>query len=240
MLPRLFLFAQIMTVWMMVDALRRKADKQWYVIILLPFGEWFYFFSVKIHDPSMARVKAFFKRTPKTSLDDLRRDAHRTPSARNRLRYAQGLFDAGNAAEAEPVFTQIIEREPTHKDALYGAGLARIELGDLRGAIKALHALVEQDPSFADFAAWLELADLLWKTGGRAEAVDEMEALIKRSPRARHRVTLAHYLIEYDKPAHARMVLERAIDEHGASNAFESKRDAQWITRAKRMLIDLG
>lgn len=240
MLPRLFLIAQIMTVWMLVDALRRKADRQWFFIIVLPFGEWFYFFSVKWKDPSMAKYRNFFSgkgRPP--SLDQLARDAHRTPSARNRVRHAQGLYDARRYAEAEPIFTAVLERDPQHKDALYGAGLCRIETGDLRGAIQAFNALIAQDPSFADYAAHLELCDLLWKTGGRAEAIEETEKLLKRSPRARHRVTLAHYLIEDDKPNHARLVLREAIEEHQAGNKYERKRDKQWITQAHRMLANL-
>lgn len=240
MLPRLFLIAQIMTVWMLVDALRRKADRQWFFIILLPFGEWFYFFSVKWKDPSMAKFRNFFTgkgRPP--SLEQLARDAHRTPSARNRIRHAQGLFDARRFDEAEPIFTAVLERDPEHKDALYGAGLCRIELGDLRGAVRAFTVLVRQDPGFADFAAHLELCDLLWKTGGRAEAIDEMEILVKRSPRARHRVTLAHYLTQDGKANHARIVLQTAIEEHASGNAYERKRDKQWVSQAHRMLASL-
>lgn len=237
MLPRLFLIAQIMTVWMLVDALRRKADRQWYVIILLPFGEWFYFFSVKWKDPSMAKFRRMFGGGPKApGLAELKRDAHRTPSARNRLRLAQGLHDRGSYAEAEAVFSQILEREADHKDALHGAGLCRAELGDLRGAIEALGALVAQDPSFADYAPYLEFCHLLWQTGGHADAIIETEKLVRRSPRARHRVTLAHYLFEDDKPAHARRVLREAIEDHGAGNQYERKRDKKWIAEARRML----
>lgn len=241
MLPRLFLIAQIMTVWMMYDAFRRRADKQWYVIILLPFGEWFYFFSVKINDPSMRKVKAIFsKKARPATLDALARDAHRTPSARNKVRHAQGLFDADRCVEAEPVFASVLARDPDHKDALYGAALCRIEMGDLGGALKALDALVKLDPAYRDFAAHLELCDVLHETGARAEAIEETERLIKRSPRARHRVTLAHYLIAGGKTAHARMVLERAIEEHAAGNAHEKKRDKAWVAQARRMLGELA
>lgn len=240
MLPRLFLVAQIMTVWMLVDALRRRADRQWFFIIILPFGEWFYFFSVKINDPSMRRVKAIFSRKARpATLEELRRDAHRTPSARNKLRQAQGLFDAQRFSEAEPIFSEVLAKEPEHKDALFGAGLSRMQTGDLPGAIDALSTLVARDATYRDYAAHLELCDILWKTGGHAEAIAETERLIKRSPRARHRVTLAHYLIEDGKQAQARMVLERAIDEHPAGNRHEMKRDKTWIVQARRMLSDL-
>lgn len=241
MLPRLFLVAQLMTVWMMYDAFRRRADKQWFFIIMLPFGEWFYFFSVKINDPSMRKVKAIFSRKARpATLEELSRDAHRTPSARNKLRHAQGLFDADRFADAEPIFAEILVKDAQNKDALYGAALCRIQSGDLGGAVQALNTLVKQDSAYRDFAAHLELCDVLYTTGAHAEAIEETESLIKRSPRAQHRVTLAHYLIESDKTAHARMVLERAIDEHQAGNKHEMKRDKPWIVQARRMLSDLS
>ncbi|MGK0360777.1 MAG: hypothetical protein ACI9U2_003091 [Bradymonadia bacterium] len=241
MLPRLLLFAQIMTVWMLYDAFRRKADKQWYVIILLPFGEWFYFFSVKINDPSMRKVKAIFSRKARpVTLEELARDAHRTPSVRNTLRHAQGLFDADRFADSEPMFASILAKDPQNKDALYGASLCRIQLDDLGGAEQALTVLVKQDSAYRDFAAHLELCDVLYKSGARAKAIHETEVLIKRSSRTRHRVTLAHYLIDDGKTAHARMVLERAIDEFAAGSKLEMKRDKTWIVQARRMLSALG
>ena len=37
-------------IWMLVDAINRRAEYYWYIIIFVPFGEWVYFFTVKIHD----------------------------------------------------------------------------------------------------------------------------------------------------------------------------------------------
>ena len=159
---------------------------------------------------------------------------------RNLVRHAQGLFDAERFADAEPIFTAVLGKDPQNKDALFGAGLCRMQTGDLPGAIEALGALVAQDSAYRDFAAHLELCDVLYKSGARAQAIAEGEALATRSPRARHRVTLAHYLIEDGKQARARMVLERAIEEHASGNRHEMTRDKPWIVQARRMQSELG
>ena len=49
----LFILQHAFMAWMLIDAIRRRADGYWYLIIFIPFGEWFYFFRVKIHDPEM-------------------------------------------------------------------------------------------------------------------------------------------------------------------------------------------
>ena len=51
-MPRiLFFFQSAFSLWMIVDAIRRGAAYYWYPVIALPFGEFVYFFVVKIHDP---------------------------------------------------------------------------------------------------------------------------------------------------------------------------------------------
>ncbi len=47
---RLLLFSYAFSVWMLVDAHKRGAQHYWYLIIFFPFGEWVYFFLIKIHD----------------------------------------------------------------------------------------------------------------------------------------------------------------------------------------------
>jgi len=45
------ILSYLFSTWMVIDALKRGNQDWWiFVIILLPFGEFFYFFTVKIHD----------------------------------------------------------------------------------------------------------------------------------------------------------------------------------------------
>lgn len=46
----LLLFSYAFSLWMLIDAYQRGAPRYWTVIILMPFGEWVYFFMVKIED----------------------------------------------------------------------------------------------------------------------------------------------------------------------------------------------
>lgn len=46
----LLILSYAFSVWMIVDAYQRRAEHYWYLIIFFPFGEWVYFFLVKVHD----------------------------------------------------------------------------------------------------------------------------------------------------------------------------------------------
>jgi hypothetical protein len=46
----LLILSYAFSVWMLVDAYQRRAEHYWYLIIFFPFGEWIYFFLVKVHD----------------------------------------------------------------------------------------------------------------------------------------------------------------------------------------------
>src|SRR5205823_7002768 len=50
--PPLFLLQGAFTIWMLMDANRRRVEPQWYWMILAfqPFGAWAYFFTHKVKD----------------------------------------------------------------------------------------------------------------------------------------------------------------------------------------------
>ena len=70
---------------MLVDAIQRRREGYWYLIIMMPFGELFYFFMVKIHDPEMRRIKQLlsFSWRRRPSLDTLRYAFRQTPCLAN-------------------------------------------------------------------------------------------------------------------------------------------------------------
>ena len=37
-------------IWMVFDALRRKVHLLWFFVLMVPFGDWVYFFAVKVRD----------------------------------------------------------------------------------------------------------------------------------------------------------------------------------------------
>ena len=45
-----FMLSTAFSLWMLVDAVQRGLGAKWGWIIMIPFGEFAYFFAVKIHD----------------------------------------------------------------------------------------------------------------------------------------------------------------------------------------------
>ena len=71
----LVLLQTAFTIWMLVDAISRKAEYYWWAIIFfVPFGSYIYFFMVKIKDPSFSKIKKWFTEKPVT-IDQLRYEA---------------------------------------------------------------------------------------------------------------------------------------------------------------------
>ena len=116
------------SIWMLVDAIRRRAPEYWWLIILVPFGEWAYFFAIKLPD---TRFAANLKRqlyTKRVSLPSLRLAFEETPSHENRVRLAQSLHDHGEYAEAAEHFEQVLRGNEDDKESLQGYALCSLEI----------------------------------------------------------------------------------------------------------------
>ena len=62
----LYIISTVLKVWMIIDAIQRRVNFIWYLIIFfVPLGEWIYFFVVKMHDfnAGSLRSEAFRKRS---------------------------------------------------------------------------------------------------------------------------------------------------------------------------------
>src|SRR5262245_5309414 len=83
------------TIWMLIDAHRRRVDVYWFLIILAfqPIGAWAYFFMYKIHDfrGDSGWLTNLFHRRP--SLEELRYQVEQTPTVANRLELGERLVE---------------------------------------------------------------------------------------------------------------------------------------------------
>ncbi len=236
---RILLFLDtIFSLWMLVDAIRRRAQTYWYPVVMMPFGEWVYFFVVKIHDPEFNFLRDFYKRfvTPKVTTDQVRRQYDETRSFANTLTLAQALYDDGAYAEAAELFGQALRLQDDSRDALYGLALTQLRVGESEPAIESLRRLIERDPAFEEYAPWADLAQALAAAGLRDEAIELLEILVVKSPRLEHRVFYAHFLHESGRGADARAQLELGIEEYKDAPKFLKRRKRRWFRQAKQML----
>jgi hypothetical protein len=240
MLRLLLVLQPLFMLWMLVDAVRRRAEYRWFLIILLPFGEWIYFFMVKIHDPEFQRLRAFLSTKERPSLAKLRARFDESPSAVNRLALARALHDAGKYAVGAEHFEALLAREATDRDALHGRALCRLGLGDTRGAVTDLATLIQQDPGYDDYAPWKLLIGLLCREGKRDVALSTAAELNREAPRLGHAVLWAQLLVEAGEVDQARTRLAQALRDFEDAPRFVKRRDWRSASDARQLLRTLA
>jgi hypothetical protein len=224
--------------WMMVDAYRKRQPQYWYwVITVVPFGEAFYFFTVKIHDFKKAGFFAFLKRPP--SLDMLRLRFRTTPSLENHLLLAMALADAAERAAATSEFNKILERWPEEPEALFGLGTVLAATGDPAGAALRFERQVGIAPAHRDWEGWRHLSEALWSAGRREESIEALRRLVRKNPRLDHEVLLAECLSEAGRGEEARGLIERAIEEDRGSPSYARRRNRGALSRGAKLLRKL-
>lgn len=227
----------VFTIWMLVDAIRRRPDYYWYIIVFVPFGPLVYFFAIKIHDYDLRWLERIISpEPPPPSIESLRREMRRTPSLANRLRLAGALHDAGQFLEAAAIFEAALEMCADDPEALRGLGRCRIELGDPEDAIEPLARLVDEHRSFRDYVGCLDLAEAYAKSGHDEDAIRVLSDLVQSTSRLQHRIALAEQLVTTGNIERAQAELRRALEDHEHAPDFAKKRDRGAARQASTLL----
>lgn len=97
-----------------------------------------------------------------------------------RLRNAVGLHRRGDVDAAAQIYTDILDREPEHWQALHYLGLARLQQGRLKDADSLLSRSVSIEPRNAN--AWSDLGSVRVKADTPQEALDPFSRALELSP----------------------------------------------------------
>lgn len=223
--------------WMVIDAVRRRVNMLWYLLLMLPLGDWIYFFTVKLADFNVRPGSPAVDAGP--TLEDLRREASASPSFHNRARLAWALLEAGEHVEAAGYFEQCLRTHPRDRDARHGLGLAWLGAGDRAKAIEVLQELVEHNVAYDDYGAALRLAGALFEEARQDEALALFEVIARHGRRIDHDVELARHQIRADRPEDARATLARALERFEALPDDARLRSGATATEARRLLRTL-
>jgi hypothetical protein len=236
-----YYIAVAFNVWMIVDAIRRRAELYWFIVLILPFGSLIYFFAVKARDYDFGRLGARAPSKPRIGpLTELERRAEETPSVANKLALADALEAHERYAEACQIFREVLQRHPEDKQALHGMSRALLGLRKPEEATEQLAKLMELESNYRDYSAALDYAEALWQTGRSDDAVDLLRGLVNETRRINHRLALAHYLRLAGQNGPARIELEQALRDFESSPDFVRRRDKKWADRAERELRALA
>jgi hypothetical protein len=236
------------TVWMIVDAIRRRAEFYWFLIIIFfaPIGSVIYFAVVKVKDYDLSKLGKLGRMSGRLSVPaqgdpiaSLERAHEETPSVANKLALADALEVAQRYDQAMPRYREVLGRDRDDKQALHGLARCLLGTGKPAEAAEQLERVMELDSAYRDYSAALEYAEALWQADRRDDAIDLLTGLASVSTRINHRVALAHYLLEDKRVDRAREVLTHALTEYESSPAFVKRRDSDWARRAQTMLAGL-
>lgn len=243
MMPQvLFGLQSAFSLWMLVDAIRRGVACYWYAIILMPFGEIVYFFTVKVHDAEFLWLKNAFQSLTikKPTLDQLRYRSEHSPCYENHVALAAALHDRKEYHEACGLFERVLRTNGDSSEALFGLACSQMGLEDYQSAAENLKALLKVEPAYNDYEGWTMLAGCLHRTGRLEEAVALTGQLVEKSPRLSHRIHHAHYLRLVERREESRQQLETALQEHRHAPRFLRRRQGALSRQAKQMLRQLA
>lgn len=239
-MPVVFLMQTAFSLWMLSHALRCDAPRYWWLVVLLPFGEWVYFLAVYL--PSRrGRHKDFskyFARPP--SLGSLMRAHRQTPSNANLLRLAQGLFDAGKFQESNERFAEALEADSTDQEALFGYAHSARCLRNDEAAIDALEHLTGQKLEYRGYSAAFLLASLYRSTEQDQACIELLRRVTDKTLRVEPRLRLAKVLHEIGRHAEAQQALEEGLDAYAGSPSYTRRQQRTAAWKARRMLRKLA
>jgi hypothetical protein len=224
-----------LTVWMLVDAYRRRADYFWFFIILLlqPFGAWIYFFAVKLSDFRGVQAWPLFQR--RVSTEELRYRAEKVPTLANHLALAQRLLEQHNPKQALPHLEAALAREPEHSQVLFGLAQCAYEQGDPHGAVSYLERLVGHDRRWSDYAAMRLLITARAESGDGKGALGTARELARLAPTLQNHCILAECLLAEGLNDEAWNSLQQSLQTHRFAPGPSRRRNRSWARQARRL-----
>ncbi len=231
----------IFRLWMLVDCMQRGGGYYWYLIMWVPFGPLAYFLAVKIHDYDLRGLKRALRIDRPPSIAALRFRLGETHTPANKLALGQALVAAKQELpEATELFREVLRWDADERRAQYGLAQALAQQGDTATALEVLSKLVAREPKFQDYQAWLDLAELRWRSGDRDGAVVDLEGIVTQTARLEHRLMLATRLAEVGRKDEAKRLLEQALEAYKHSPRYIQRRDARARRGARRLLKTLA
>jgi hypothetical protein len=238
----LFFAQAALTIWMLVDASRRRVEFYWYWLILFlqPIGAWAYFVLFKLRELRFGSGRMANVFTRPTPLVELRHRVEHAPTVTSRLELAERLVETGEFTEPVPLLEAVLAREPEHLRAMFLLAQARRGLGRPADAIPLYEQIVTRQPAWREYAAWYPLIACCSEAGDLPAAVTHCRGLARTMPSMEHTCLLAEQLVEAGESVEAKKTIQHALDEYRFSTGQARRRDGRWVGRAKRILKQIG
>jgi len=237
------------SLWMFVDALRRKADFYWYILIILlmPIGGFMYFFFIKLPelqaaaaDGNAAMPAIPFPMRKGPSIRSLEAQVQETPSQANKLSLAWALFEDNRIQESSEIFSACHQDDDDDAECLYGVARCLSANGQHDQAVSFYEKVISLDRVFRDYDPWLDLSFGYLQGGETNKALEVLGKLVEEAPRVKHKTILGRCLSDAGLHDQAKTVLAEAIADYEESSFFLQRDNEKWVNQAKELLSGLS
>ena len=248
MAPFLELLSFGFSLWMFVDALRRKADFYWYILIILlmPIGGFIYFFFIKLPElqeasaggGGLATIGFPMRKGP--SIRSLEAQVSETPSQANKLVLAWALFEDKRIPESSEIFLGCHQDDDEDAECVYGIARCLSANGEHDQAATYYEKVISLDRVFRDYDPWLDLSFGYLETDDKNKAIEVLSKLIEEAPRVKHKTILGRCLADAGFVDQARTTLTEAIADYEESSFFLQRDNENWVNQARELLSGLS
>jgi predicted O-linked N-acetylglucosamine transferase (SPINDLY family) len=132
------------------------------------------------------------------------------PSIEGLMAQALGLHAAGQIAQAEVLYRQVLQRQPQHAAALHRLGVVALQAGHPQSAVELIGRSLQHEPRDAEAHCNLGLAHQAM--GQREAALQSLQQAVTLQPDLAEALSnLGNVLTELGRPAEALAMLDRAL-----------------------------
>lgn len=241
MIPRLFGYGVILQALAIVHFVRRRPDGFWLWIIIFGggLGALVYLLVEALPDARLLSASSFRVFPRRSRIRELQLAILDNPAPGNYEELADLYREDGDFAVARAAYDKAIGPRTDSSHALYGRGLAEIELGDLAAARADLEQVVARERNHDYWRALGLLAHVTAQLGDRDGAARLFEEALTISTLSETQFNYACLLAAQGRTEEARQLAQRLLAKKATLPAYLKRRERPWFTRASAFLRQL-
>ena len=225
------------TIWMLVDAVRRR-EWGWavFIVVFPGFAAFWYFFYVYRGAPSATRGFELPGAFDRKRIRELEAKIHHLDHAQHHSQLGDIYFQQGKLAKAEACYRAALERDPNDIDTRAHFGQCLLRQGKAQEARPILEKVVAENPKHDYGHSLMALAETLAALDEKDASLATWQRVTENHSYPRARVQLAELLISHGRKDEARRELNEVITDFPHTPAFQRKRDRVWVRRARKLM----
>jgi len=226
----------VFTLWMLVDAIRRK---EWiwvlFIVVFPGFSAFWYFFMVYRSSPSITRGFELPGAHDRKRIKQLEAQIHHLDKAHHYSQLGDIYFQQGKLDKADAAYRAALERDPQDIDTRAHFGQCLLRQSKPQEARPFLEGVVAENPKHDYGHSLMALAETQSALGEIDTAIGTWQRVTDSHSYPRARVQLAQLYLNKGQRDLARAELREVLDDDPHAPAFQRRRDRFWIKRARKL-----